>query len=61
MFQGIKLLKLHGWEKLHCESINKVRSKELWETLKVNVLMAVSGEQPKCLTFTQVNTIMNDL
>ncbi|XP_071784244.1 ATP-binding cassette sub-family C member 9-like [Asterias amurensis] len=42
MFQGIKLLKLHGWEKLHCESINKVRSKELWETLKVNVLMAVS-------------------
>ncbi|XP_038053890.1 ATP-binding cassette sub-family C member 9-like isoform X2 [Patiria miniata] len=43
MFQGIKLLKLYGWEKLHCKSIKKVRSKELWEILKINILLATSG------------------
>ncbi|XP_022081039.1 ATP-binding cassette sub-family C member 8-like isoform X2 [Acanthaster planci] len=42
MFQGIKLLKLYGWEKLHCRSVNKVRTRELWEILKINILLATS-------------------
>nr|XP_054751164.1 ATP-binding cassette sub-family C member 9-like [Lytechinus pictus]XP_054751165.1 ATP-binding cassette sub-family C member 9-like [Lytechinus pictus] len=36
MLQGIKLLKLYGWEELYCSAIEAVRTNELWAMFKIN-------------------------
>ena len=43
MLQGIKLLKLYGWEDLFCKAIEVVRRNELWNMLKINGNMVATG------------------
>ncbi|XP_070537014.1 ATP-binding cassette sub-family C member 8-like [Ptychodera flava] len=33
---GMKILKLHGWEETFCSSIEKIRSKEVWQMMKTS-------------------------
>ncbi|XP_041460450.1 ATP-binding cassette sub-family C member 9-like isoform X1 [Lytechinus variegatus] len=42
MLQGIKLLKLYGWERIYYEAIKKARIKELYALLKVYAFFAVT-------------------
>ena len=44
MLQGIKLLKLYGWERIYYEAIKKARIKELSALLKVYILYGVTRE-----------------
>ena len=46
VLQGIKLLKLYGWEDLFCKAIEKVRESELWTMFKINFLYAFTGMWP---------------
>ncbi|XP_072037224.1 ATP-binding cassette sub-family C member 9-like isoform X2 [Amphiura filiformis] len=43
VLQGIKLLKLYGWEDLFCKAIEKVRNLELWTMFKINSLYGFTG------------------
>ncbi len=45
MLQGIKLLKLYGWEELFCTAVEKVRNLELWTMFKINFLYAMTGKE----------------
>ena len=44
MLQGIKLLKLYGWEELYCKAIELVRTNELWAMFKINGNMVATSK-----------------
>ena len=44
MLNGIKLLKLYGWEGIYCQAIEAVRNKELWAMFKINGCVIVTSK-----------------
>ncbi|XP_072177741.1 ATP-binding cassette sub-family C member 9-like [Diadema setosum] len=42
MLQGIKILKLYGWERLYCESVKDTRQDELSKLVNVFIIQAVN-------------------
>ncbi|XP_072021148.1 ATP-binding cassette sub-family C member 9-like [Amphiura filiformis] len=54
MLNGMKLLKLYGWEELYCEAIESIRKKELWAMVKISLyivlLITISMATPVAVT-----------
>ncbi|XP_070559571.1 ATP-binding cassette sub-family C member 9-like [Ptychodera flava] len=44
LLQGIKLLKLYGWESIFCSNIESVRRKEVHEMLKLGCISVLNGK-----------------
>ena len=44
MLQGMKLIKLYGWEKTFCDIITSVRNREIKKLMLASVFLSVSGE-----------------
>ncbi|XP_077980908.1 ATP-binding cassette sub-family C member 8-like [Glandiceps talaboti] len=42
LLQGMKLLKLYGWEEMFCSAIEAIRSKEIRQMMKAGVLMIIT-------------------
>ncbi|XP_071504808.1 ATP-binding cassette sub-family C member 9-like [Diadema antillarum] len=60
LLQGIKLLKLYGWEELYCKAIEAVRVNELWAMFKINgnivATMLITSAGPILVTLVSFGT-----
>ena len=67
LLQGIKLLKLYGWEDLYCKGVEVIRGKQLRSLLTVSAGLVFTSERivsnSKCPLFclpVSVNVLIGD-